>query len=151
MSTWVKYYCIYHREPKRMTLLLFDQKSGGKNVSCFFFLFSLSHIIPVAPFHSTVCVTFGLESGCWHRPRVCSTCWHWQDCDLGTRSCVSHRWAGTNVGTWLCAQPALHSHTRRVNSTTLAPETACGLITFWPHTSTLLLNRQTCRSQEKSK
>ncbi|RXN26710.1 rho GTPase-activating 26 [Labeo rohita] len=32
VSTWVKYYCIYHREPKRMTLLLFDQKSGGKNV-----------------------------------------------------------------------------------------------------------------------
>nr|XP_055035726.1 rho GTPase-activating protein 26-like isoform X2 [Misgurnus anguillicaudatus] len=30
VSTWVKYYCIYHREPKRMTLLLFDQKSGGK-------------------------------------------------------------------------------------------------------------------------
>lgn len=33
VSTWVKYYCIYHREPKRMTLLLFDQKSGGKIVS----------------------------------------------------------------------------------------------------------------------
>ncbi|KAL1252471.1 hypothetical protein QQF64_017164, partial [Cirrhinus molitorella] len=33
VSTWVKYYCIYHREPKRMTMLLFDQKSGGKNVS----------------------------------------------------------------------------------------------------------------------
>ncbi|XP_073680291.1 rho GTPase-activating protein 26-like isoform X1 [Garra rufa] len=31
VSTWVKYYCIYHREPKRMTMLLFDQKSGGKN------------------------------------------------------------------------------------------------------------------------
>ncbi|XP_056586325.1 rho GTPase-activating protein 26-like isoform X2 [Triplophysa dalaica] len=31
VSTWVKYYCIYHREPKRMTLLLFDQKSGGKS------------------------------------------------------------------------------------------------------------------------
>ncbi|XP_043077425.1 rho GTPase-activating protein 26-like isoform X2 [Puntigrus tetrazona] len=31
VSTWVKYYCIYHREPKRMTMLLFDQKSGAKN------------------------------------------------------------------------------------------------------------------------
>ncbi|XP_052393660.1 rho GTPase-activating protein 26 isoform X1 [Carassius gibelio] len=31
VSTWVKYYCIYHREPKRMTMMLFDQKSGGKN------------------------------------------------------------------------------------------------------------------------
>ncbi|XP_056095099.1 rho GTPase-activating protein 26-like isoform X5 [Rhinichthys klamathensis goyatoka] len=31
VSTWVKYYCSYHREPKRMTLMLFDQKSGGKN------------------------------------------------------------------------------------------------------------------------
>ncbi|XP_059382804.1 rho GTPase-activating protein 26-like isoform X3 [Carassius carassius] len=30
--TWVKYYCIYHREPKRMTMMLFDQKSGAKNV-----------------------------------------------------------------------------------------------------------------------
>ncbi|XP_051960640.1 rho GTPase-activating protein 26-like isoform X2 [Xyrauchen texanus] len=28
VSTWVKYYCIYYREPKRMTMLLF----GGKNV-----------------------------------------------------------------------------------------------------------------------
>ncbi|XP_051534275.1 rho GTPase-activating protein 26-like isoform X2 [Myxocyprinus asiaticus] len=28
VSTWVKYYCIYYREPKRMTMLL----SGGKNV-----------------------------------------------------------------------------------------------------------------------
>uniref|UniRef100_A0A8C2K8P5 Rho GTPase activating protein 26 n=1 Tax=Cyprinus carpio TaxID=7962 RepID=A0A8C2K8P5_CYPCA len=32
VSTWVKYYCIYHREPKRMTMMLFDQKSGAKNV-----------------------------------------------------------------------------------------------------------------------
>uniref|UniRef100_A0A8C1V665 Rho GTPase-activating protein 26 n=1 Tax=Cyprinus carpio TaxID=7962 RepID=A0A8C1V665_CYPCA len=31
VSTWVKYYCIYQREPKRMTMMLFDQKSGGKN------------------------------------------------------------------------------------------------------------------------
>uniref|UniRef100_A0A8C1YLG1 Rho GTPase-activating protein 26 n=1 Tax=Cyprinus carpio TaxID=7962 RepID=A0A8C1YLG1_CYPCA len=31
VSTWVKYYCIYHREPKRMTMMLFDQKSGAKN------------------------------------------------------------------------------------------------------------------------
>ncbi|CAM4671780.1 unnamed protein product [Leuciscus chuanchicus] len=30
VSTWVKYYCSYHREPKRMTLMPFDQKSGGK-------------------------------------------------------------------------------------------------------------------------
>uniref|UniRef100_A0A673M3U7 Rho GTPase-activating protein 26 n=1 Tax=Sinocyclocheilus rhinocerous TaxID=307959 RepID=A0A673M3U7_9TELE len=33
VSTWVKYYCIYHREPKRMAMMLFDQKSGAKNVS----------------------------------------------------------------------------------------------------------------------
>uniref|UniRef100_A0A672R5V2 Rho GTPase-activating protein 26 n=1 Tax=Sinocyclocheilus grahami TaxID=75366 RepID=A0A672R5V2_SINGR len=31
VSTWVKYYCIYHREPKRMTMMLFDQKSVAKN------------------------------------------------------------------------------------------------------------------------
>uniref|UniRef100_A0A671KK02 Rho GTPase-activating protein 26 n=1 Tax=Sinocyclocheilus anshuiensis TaxID=1608454 RepID=A0A671KK02_9TELE len=31
VSTWVKYYCIYHREPKRMTMMLFDQKSGAKS------------------------------------------------------------------------------------------------------------------------
>uniref|UniRef100_A0A673LXL7 Rho GTPase-activating protein 26 n=1 Tax=Sinocyclocheilus rhinocerous TaxID=307959 RepID=A0A673LXL7_9TELE len=31
VSTWVKYYCIYHREPKRMAMMLFDQKSGAKN------------------------------------------------------------------------------------------------------------------------
>ncbi|KAM3868536.1 rho GTPase-activating protein 26-like isoform 2-T2 [Diretmus argenteus] len=30
VSTWVKYYCTYHREPKRMTMVLFDPKSGGK-------------------------------------------------------------------------------------------------------------------------
>ncbi|KAG5284743.1 hypothetical protein AALO_G00029980 [Alosa alosa] len=30
VSTWVKYYCTYHREPKRITMVLFDQKSGGK-------------------------------------------------------------------------------------------------------------------------
>ncbi|KAI9548178.1 Rho GTPase-activating protein 26 [Dissostichus eleginoides] len=30
VSTWVKYYCTYHREPKRMTIVLFDPKSGGK-------------------------------------------------------------------------------------------------------------------------
>uniref|UniRef100_A0A8C5HBS6 Rho GTPase-activating protein 26 n=1 Tax=Gouania willdenowi TaxID=441366 RepID=A0A8C5HBS6_GOUWI len=28
--TWVKYYCTYHREPKRITMVLFDPKSGGK-------------------------------------------------------------------------------------------------------------------------
>ncbi|KAK5858818.1 hypothetical protein PBY51_002933 [Eleginops maclovinus] len=30
VSTWVKYYCTYHREPKRITIVLFDPKSGGK-------------------------------------------------------------------------------------------------------------------------
>uniref|UniRef100_A0A673Z0K0 Rho GTPase activating protein 26 n=1 Tax=Salmo trutta TaxID=8032 RepID=A0A673Z0K0_SALTR len=30
VSTWVKHYCTYHREPKRVTMVLFDQKSGGK-------------------------------------------------------------------------------------------------------------------------
>uniref|UniRef100_A0A8C4EF81 Rho GTPase-activating protein 26 n=1 Tax=Dicentrarchus labrax TaxID=13489 RepID=A0A8C4EF81_DICLA len=35
VSTWVKYYCTYHREPKRVTMVLFDPKSGGKMVSCF--------------------------------------------------------------------------------------------------------------------
>ncbi|XP_077360496.1 rho GTPase-activating protein 26-like [Festucalex cinctus] len=30
VSTWVKYYCTYHREPKRVTMILFDPKSGGK-------------------------------------------------------------------------------------------------------------------------
>ncbi|XP_070773230.1 rho GTPase-activating protein 26-like [Enoplosus armatus] len=30
VSTWVKYYCRYHREPKRVTMVLFDPKSGGK-------------------------------------------------------------------------------------------------------------------------
>lgn len=30
VSTWVKHYCIYQREPKRVTIVLFDQKSGGK-------------------------------------------------------------------------------------------------------------------------
>uniref|UniRef100_A0AAQ4RJA2 Rho GTPase activating protein 26 n=1 Tax=Gasterosteus aculeatus aculeatus TaxID=481459 RepID=A0AAQ4RJA2_GASAC len=33
VSTWVKYYCTYHREPKRVTMVLFDPKSGGKTVS----------------------------------------------------------------------------------------------------------------------
>uniref|UniRef100_A0A667XG64 Rho GTPase-activating protein 26 n=1 Tax=Myripristis murdjan TaxID=586833 RepID=A0A667XG64_9TELE len=33
VSSWVKYYCTYHREPKRVTMVLFDQKSGGKVVS----------------------------------------------------------------------------------------------------------------------
>uniref|UniRef100_A0AAY5K283 Rho GTPase-activating protein 26 n=1 Tax=Esox lucius TaxID=8010 RepID=A0AAY5K283_ESOLU len=33
VSTWVKYYCTYHRDPKRVTMVLFDQKSGGKVVS----------------------------------------------------------------------------------------------------------------------
>uniref|UniRef100_A0A7N9AL86 Rho GTPase-activating protein 26 n=1 Tax=Mastacembelus armatus TaxID=205130 RepID=A0A7N9AL86_9TELE len=32
VSTWVKYYCTYHREPKRVTMVLFDPKSGGKMV-----------------------------------------------------------------------------------------------------------------------
>ncbi|XP_037544194.1 rho GTPase-activating protein 26 [Nematolebias whitei] len=30
VSTWVKYYCTYHREPKKVTMVLFDPKSGGK-------------------------------------------------------------------------------------------------------------------------
>ncbi|XP_034463558.1 rho GTPase-activating protein 26-like isoform X1 [Hippoglossus hippoglossus] len=30
VSTWVKYYCTYHREPKRVTMVLFDPKSVGK-------------------------------------------------------------------------------------------------------------------------
>ncbi|XP_030649318.1 LOW QUALITY PROTEIN: rho GTPase-activating protein 26-like [Chanos chanos] len=30
VSTWVKYYCTYHRESKRVGMVLFDQKSGGK-------------------------------------------------------------------------------------------------------------------------
>uniref|UniRef100_A0AAY4ESG8 Rho GTPase-activating protein 26 n=1 Tax=Denticeps clupeoides TaxID=299321 RepID=A0AAY4ESG8_9TELE len=30
VSSWVKYYCTYHREPKRVTMVLFDQKSGGR-------------------------------------------------------------------------------------------------------------------------
>ncbi|KAM9781524.1 rho GTPase-activating protein 26-like isoform 3-T4 [Syngnathus typhle] len=30
VSSWVKYYCTYHREPKRVTMVLFDPKSGGK-------------------------------------------------------------------------------------------------------------------------
>ncbi|KAJ3589623.1 hypothetical protein NHX12_010468, partial [Muraenolepis orangiensis] len=33
VSSWVKYYCMYQREPKRMTMVMFDQKSGGK-VTC---------------------------------------------------------------------------------------------------------------------
>uniref|UniRef100_A0AAY4ESD2 Rho GTPase-activating protein 26 n=1 Tax=Denticeps clupeoides TaxID=299321 RepID=A0AAY4ESD2_9TELE len=32
VSSWVKYYCTYHREPKRVTMVLFDQKSGGRMV-----------------------------------------------------------------------------------------------------------------------
>lgn len=30
VSTWVKYYCTYQRDSKRLTMVLFDQKSGGK-------------------------------------------------------------------------------------------------------------------------
>ncbi|KAI4882961.1 hypothetical protein NFI96_015626, partial [Prochilodus magdalenae] len=30
VSTWVKYYCTYQRESKRLSMVLFDQKSGGK-------------------------------------------------------------------------------------------------------------------------
>uniref|UniRef100_A0A3Q2NWM1 Rho GTPase-activating protein 26 n=1 Tax=Fundulus heteroclitus TaxID=8078 RepID=A0A3Q2NWM1_FUNHE len=30
VSTWVKYYCTYHREPKRFSMVVFDPKSGGK-------------------------------------------------------------------------------------------------------------------------
>ncbi|KAL4631235.1 rho GTPase-activating protein 26-like [Arapaima gigas] len=32
VSSWAKYYCSYDREPKRFTMVLFDQKSGGKVV-----------------------------------------------------------------------------------------------------------------------
>uniref|UniRef100_A0A672R689 Rho GTPase-activating protein 26 n=1 Tax=Sinocyclocheilus grahami TaxID=75366 RepID=A0A672R689_SINGR len=31
LSLTINYYCIYHREPKRMTMMLFDQKSVAKN------------------------------------------------------------------------------------------------------------------------
>ncbi|MFT7796203.1 rho GTPase-activating protein 26-like isoform X2 [Arapaima gigas] len=30
VSTWVKYYCTYQREPRRVTMVPFDQKSGGR-------------------------------------------------------------------------------------------------------------------------
>uniref|UniRef100_A0A8C9VBI4 Rho GTPase-activating protein 26 n=1 Tax=Scleropages formosus TaxID=113540 RepID=A0A8C9VBI4_SCLFO len=30
VSTWVKYYCTYQRESRRVTMVPFDQKSGGK-------------------------------------------------------------------------------------------------------------------------
>ncbi|KAK2828140.1 hypothetical protein Q5P01_019174 [Channa striata] len=30
VSSWVKYYCTYYREPKRITMVPFDPKSGGK-------------------------------------------------------------------------------------------------------------------------
>ncbi|XP_007562081.1 rho GTPase-activating protein 26 [Poecilia formosa] len=30
VSTWVKYYCTYHREPKKFAMVVFDPKSGGK-------------------------------------------------------------------------------------------------------------------------
>ncbi|XP_049322263.1 rho GTPase-activating protein 26 isoform X2 [Astyanax mexicanus] len=30
VSTWVKYYCTYQRDSKRLSMVLFDQKSGGK-------------------------------------------------------------------------------------------------------------------------
>uniref|UniRef100_A0A3B3QV92 Rho GTPase activating protein 26 n=1 Tax=Paramormyrops kingsleyae TaxID=1676925 RepID=A0A3B3QV92_9TELE len=30
VSTWVKYYCTYHREPKRVSMVLYDQKTGGR-------------------------------------------------------------------------------------------------------------------------
>ncbi|XP_038148000.1 rho GTPase-activating protein 26-like isoform X1 [Cyprinodon tularosa] len=30
VSTWVKYYCTYYREPKRFSMVGFDPKSGGK-------------------------------------------------------------------------------------------------------------------------
>uniref|UniRef100_A0A8C6SES0 Rho GTPase activating protein 26 n=1 Tax=Neogobius melanostomus TaxID=47308 RepID=A0A8C6SES0_9GOBI len=38
VSTWVKYYCTYYKEPKRITMVLFDPKSGGKMVSESFIL-----------------------------------------------------------------------------------------------------------------
>ncbi|XP_048850915.1 rho GTPase-activating protein 26-like isoform X1 [Brienomyrus brachyistius] len=30
VSTWVKYYCTYHRELKRVSMVLYDQKTGGR-------------------------------------------------------------------------------------------------------------------------
>lgn len=33
VSTWVKYYCTYHRDPKKFAMVVFDPKSGGKMVS----------------------------------------------------------------------------------------------------------------------
>uniref|UniRef100_A0A3B5PUZ4 Rho GTPase-activating protein 26 n=1 Tax=Xiphophorus maculatus TaxID=8083 RepID=A0A3B5PUZ4_XIPMA len=30
VSTWVKYYCTYHRDPKKFAMVVFDPKSGGK-------------------------------------------------------------------------------------------------------------------------
>lgn len=52
VSTWVKYYCTYQREPKRLTMVLFDQKSGGKIVSPQLVqFFSLSFFpLPLFPF-----------------------------------------------------------------------------------------------------
>lgn len=32
-TAWVKHYCTYERESKRITMVPFDQKSGGKAVS----------------------------------------------------------------------------------------------------------------------
>lgn len=32
-TSWVKHYCTYQRESKRITMVPFDQKSGGKGVS----------------------------------------------------------------------------------------------------------------------
>lgn len=32
-TSWVKHYCTYQRDSKQITMVPFDQKSGGKGVS----------------------------------------------------------------------------------------------------------------------
>lgn len=33
VSSWVKYYCTYQREPRRVTMVTFDPRAAGKLVS----------------------------------------------------------------------------------------------------------------------
>lgn len=33
VSSWVKYYCTYQREPRRVTMVTFDPRASGKLVS----------------------------------------------------------------------------------------------------------------------
>ena len=41
-TSWVKHYCTYQRDSKQITMVPFDQKSGGKGVSSFLnFMFDL--------------------------------------------------------------------------------------------------------------